>query len=178
MKDIVRVHYRKIDGTRSTISLDKQLSDMIIELGHNNIALWVQRTYDRIVGKLGEKGKGKVDKSLSRVMQREALLEIQKAFQYQKERVKKKEEQIQIKNETVPLVKHILFTFEDAVQKGQLVGDGTFDKLNFLRKSFKSSAEHYRSRGWSVEDKKIIERLGQAINKIRRADPEGRTHAK
>lgn len=171
MEDIVRVHYNKRDGKRSTISLDKKLSEMILDLGYDNLLEWVQRTYDRMADEQEQGVRALLDKSLSREIQSEAITEVRGSLQRQKERVKQKEEELQAKEACAPVAKHIIYAFEALVKKGLIADQSISAKMDFLRKELKTSAKSYKLLGWSIEDKKLILRLSQAINDICRSSP-------
>ena len=171
MDDTVRVHFRKTDGKRSTISLDKKLSEMVLDLGYDDLVDWVQRTYDRLVAELAKGSRILLDKSLSREIQSEAVSEVRKSLQRQRERVQQKEAELQEKEKSDPVAKHIVFAFEGVARKGLMADQNISAKLDYLRKEFSLSAEHYRTHGWSIEDKKLLLRLGQAIKEMCRQAP-------
>lgn len=171
MADIVRIHFRTQDGKRSTVSLDKGLCEMILDLGYDDLAGWVQRTHDRMIEEQEKGLRGSQDKSLSRELQSEAVSEVRRALQRQRDRVKQKEEELQRKEEDSPVLKHIIYAFEGVGRKGLLADQGVSAKLEYLRKELSTSAEHYKIHGWSIEDKKLLLRLSQAIKEIRRREP-------
>ena len=176
MEEIVRVHFSKKDGKRSTISLDKKLSEVILDLGYNNLVEWVQRTYERMAEELEKGLRSPLDKSLSREIQSEAISEIRRSLQRQRDRVNQKEEELQAKEISDPFAKYIIFAFEGIARKGLLADQNISVKLDYLRKEFKTAAEHYKSHGWSIDDKKLLLRLSQAVNEICRQGTERHPH--
>lgn len=171
MEGIVRIHFRTHNGKRSTVSLDKGLCKMILDLGYDDLAGWVQRTHDRMIEEQEKGLRVALDKSLSRELQSEAVSEVRRALQRSRDRVKQKEGELEAKEKSDPLAKHIIFTFEGLVRKGLLVDQNISVQLEYLAKELNNSAEHYKIHGWSVEDKKLLLRLSQAIKEIRRREP-------